>query len=169
MLLLSAALLVVAAMPALAQQGGGPDDTYAPDAACALVSDSTPAPGETINVSGFIRQAGVLVNVVLFNEDGDNVFLGQTLSDEVDGFFSIDVTIPEDWPEGPSFLRVITESGSDVDACSAVLGLTITAGGGELPETGSNSTLPLTKLGVSLIAAGGVLVLATRKRRLASV
>jgi LPXTG-motif cell wall-anchored protein len=157
------AVAALTAGPALAQAGEGEDDTYAPDAACALISDITPAPGQDVTITGFIRQQGVNVIVTLVIPGVSTEELGSTVSDPVDGSFEITVTIPDDVPDGPALIQVTSDS-ADADACSAVLGITITSGGGELPETGSNSTRSLTQIGVSMIAAGGVLVLATRKR-----
>ena len=40
-----------------------------------------------------------------------------------------------------------------------------TAGSGTLPNTGSDSSLPLARLGIVLVAAGGVAIFAGQKRR----
>lgn len=48
-----------------------------------------------------------------------------------------------------------------VQAASA----TTVAAGGALPDTGSDSSLPLARLGIVLVAAGGVAIFAGQKRR----
>lgn len=114
--------------------------------------DTTPAPGDTVRLTG----SGCPPNSpVTFAIDGNPA--GGTTSDG-NGNFAGDVTAPTQ----PGEHSVTATCGSQV------LGLVIEVGavsGSGLPRTGSSSALPLTSIGVALLAVGGLFVLQARRRR----
>jgi LPXTG-motif cell wall-anchored protein len=82
------------------------------------------------------------------------VVLGTTTSD-ANGHYSIAVVIPAGFSAGPATLT----------ACG--VSIVINIGGATvatLPRTGSSSSLPMARIAVVLVAAGGLLVLSARKR-----
>lgn len=145
------------------------------------VSDANPSPGETITFTGGGFQPGSQVTIVLGNQTV------RTVTADAQGNFAASVTIPCDFPAGPTTLRGtgtaagggaltvtanITVSGDPVGACvgadaGARGGLPQTDGAG-LPRTGSASTTPLVAAGVGLILIGSVAVAAARRRRSAT-
>ncbi len=149
------------------------------------VSDANPNPGETISFTGSGFQPGSQVTVVLGNQTV------RTVTADAQGNFVASVTIPCDFPAGPTTLQgtgtaaaggtqtvtaAITVSGDPVAACvgaGAAGGLPRTDGAlprtdGGLPRTGSASTTPLVAAGVGLILIGSVAVAAARRRRSAT-
>jgi len=64
---------------------------------------------------------------------------------------------------------------STVDGSTAVAHFTVVAAGGgavtgsAIPRTGSSSTVPMTSIALSLLAVGGLIVFAARRRRAAPV
>ena len=121
-------------------------------------SDTTPNPGQTITVSGTGCGAGETVNFFL---DGQPA--GSTTADQ-NGNFSGPVTIPPNEPAGTH--TITAECGTHV------LGFEITvnptAATSSLSRTGSSSTIPLSGVAFALLAVGGFLVLAARRRRTSS-
>lgn len=63
----------------------------------------------------------------------------------------------------PEFGEVCNASLVRDDGGAAATGATVTAAG-TLPRTGSDSSLPLAQMGAVLVALGGLVVLAARKR-----
>jgi LPXTG-motif cell wall-anchored protein len=115
------------------------------------VDNPNPNPGDSIVVSGDCFPPGSAVTVVL-TQGGNSVVVGQTVSD-ANGHYSVTITIPAGFSAGPA----------TVTACG--LSLTITIGGvATLPRTGTSSSLPMARIAVVLLAAGGFLVLTARKR-----
>lgn len=145
MFILGAMALVVLAPAAHAQNYG---------AAGASVSDSTVSSGDTVTVTATGCEPGSTVSFLL---DGSPLGSGVT---DADGTASADVVIV-----ASDGTHQITNSCND-----AVLTITVGAGAaaatgaGALPRTGSDSSLPLAKVAVVLIAAGGLLIVATRDR-----
>src|SRR4051812_37553513 len=120
-------------------------------------SDTTPNPGDTITVSGTGCPADTAVD---FFFDGSPA--GSTTSDG-SGAFSGQVTVPSDASSGTHTITV--------QCGSVVMALEITVSpataGPPVARTGSNSTIPLTQLGLALLAVGGLFVLLARRRRVA--
>ncbi len=144
MFILGALALVALAPAAHAQYGG------------ASVSDSTVTRGDTVTVTAIDCPAGSTVDFFL-----DGSPLGSAVAD-AGGTASADVVI--DTTDGT---HQITNSCND-----AVLSITVSRPGaagvvrgpGALPRTGTDSSLPLTKIAVVLIAAGGLLIVVARDR-----
>ncbi|HET6950834.1 MAG TPA: hypothetical protein VFI47_10690 [Acidimicrobiales bacterium] len=169
-LLVCAALSVVAlAAPASAQQ-------YPPAINSLTVSDTTPTPGQTIDIEARTFRTGGSVDIVLTS---DPVTLASGAADAA-GVVALQGTIPTDTPLGA---HTITASGPAPDGSSLTLSLSINvvsadgAGGataparaasGSLPRTGQDSTLPLARIGLGLAAAGGILTAVAAKRRKAA-
>lgn len=149
-MLLIAALVLAAggasfASPAGAQNYGG---------CTATVSDTTPAPGQVVTVSG--TGAGLSATVTASLDDAT---IGTGTADEA-GEFSFSATIPAT-ASGAETLEVDCGGGS-VDSVE----LTVGSGTGAptLPATGSSSTAPLAELAVGSLALGGIALAVSRRR-----
>jgi len=173
--LLLAALLAVAAFavtPANAQSGGpgkGVDDDYRSACSPLGLSKTSVSPGESIVVSGTAANPGS-VSLVL---DG-NKLLGTTNAAPFTHAFSTSVTLPNPLSQGSHPIQAFQVG--EVAGCADpqvaninVLALTIQAPTQPLARTGSNSTLPLIRFGFGLLAAGGVALLVSRRRRAADI
>ena len=150
MLLIAALVLaaggVAAASPAGAQNYGG---------CMATVSDTTPTPGQTITVSGTGAAKSGAVTASL-----DSAVIGSGTADTA-GEFSFSATIPTT-ASGAEELTVNCGGGS-VDVLTFTVAAAVT-GSGNLPATGSSSTLPLVGAALAAVAiGGGVLALARRR------
>jgi hypothetical protein len=151
---LAAAGVLALAVPAGAQTYGG-----APPSATA--SDTTPAPGETVTVSGEGFAPG---STVTFS-DGD----GFNATDQADdaGVAAVQFTMGNE-------PVTITISGVGPTGEAVVLGVSLTpeavpaagTGAGAIPRTGEDS-FDLGRVGLFLLAAGGATVYAVRRRQLA--
>lgn len=141
MFILGALALMVLAPAAHAQY---------PDPPGASVSDSTVSSGDTVTVTATGCEAGSTVTFFL-----DGATLGSGVAD-ADGTASADVVIT-----GSPGTHQITNSCN-----AAVISVTIAGGttAGALPRTGTDSSLPLAKIAVVLITAGGLLIIAARKK-----
>jgi hypothetical protein len=174
-----AAGLVLLATPANAQQ-------YPPTPSKGLtVSESTVTPGESFTVSGDGAAPGATVTITLTRVSSTlgaghrviaagpalaqlvaasrplaqgTVTLGRTTAED-DGSFSVTVTIPSSTDPGVYTLSAI--SGGEV---LSVATLRVVAASGGLPFTGAD-VVPGLAVGVGLIVAGGLLLLAVRRRR----
>ena len=144
MLILAAVALVAFAPMAAAQ--------YQPGNGSASVSDSTVSRGQSVTVSASGCTAG---STVTFFFDGNSA--GSATADS-SGTASTGITIPSDASFGT---HTITNSCND-----AVLSITVVSGvaATSLPRTGSDHSLPLARIAIVLIAAGALLVVATRDR-----
>jgi LPXTG-motif cell wall-anchored protein len=99
---------------------------------------------------------------VTFTFNSDPVVLGTATAGD-DGVASVQTTWPSNAADGT---HTVTASGTDGDgpfevSASTVCG--VSTSGGALPRTGSDSA-PLLQIAIALVAAGGILVLAARKR-----
>lgn len=129
----------------------------------AQVSDQTPAPGQTVTVSGSGFAPNSPVSIVL--EPG-SATLGSATSN-ASGAVSTTVTIPAGTNGSASIVLVGSSAGGATVRVSVPIAVGSSAAG--LPTTGSNSTEPMIMWAVAAMAAGGVLVLGvTRRRRAAS-
>jgi hypothetical protein len=169
--------LTLLAAPAYAQENYPPasDDSL-------TVSESTVAPGESITISGDGAEPGATVTFKLVRSSSalgankvllagprlgalvrqqaqSSVSLGSTTADG-DGSFSASLTIPSGLDDG--VYTLIASSGGAVLATATVR--VLAAGTGALPFTGSN-VAPGLAIGATLIVAGGLLLLAVRRRR----
>lgn len=114
--------------------------------------------GNGTTISGHIcegengPQADVPVQIFV-----DGVLIATVFTDSNGDFTA---TLPADLSDGTHTVTAVAFGGD------CVLSTTITKGGATttLPRTGSNDTLPLTKVGIATIAAGGALLLVSRKR-----
>ena len=146
MLILAAVALVVLAPAAHAQYGG--DGSIS-------VDDSTVTRGQTITVTVDGCEPG---EEVTFFFDGSAA--GSATADDT-GTATGTVTVPSDASAGD---HVISNSCNDATITVTVEVAAATTTGAALPRTGSDSSLPLAKVAIVLIAAGGLLVLVSRDR-----
>ena len=158
---------LMAAAPATAQQ-------YPPGQNLITVSDTTPCPGQSVTVNAQTFAAGAAVTVKL----GDTV-VGTPAAD-ASGKVSLEVTIPAGQAQGPVQVSatgpgadnatVTVNAAVDIVACNETPPPTTPGGGGGgggggLPNTGSDTTMTLVRVGVALAALGGLLLAISTKRR----
>lgn len=180
---LVSALAITAGLTLLAAPAYAQEDEYPPDTDDGLtLSESTAAPGESITISGDGAEPGATVTFKLVKSSSalgankvllagprlaahvrpqaqSSVSLGSTTADG-DGSFSATLTIPSGLDDGTYTL--IASSGGEVLATATVR---VLAGGtGALPFTGTD-VAPGLAIGATLIVAGGLLLLAVRRRR----
>ncbi len=148
------------AVPAAAQQ-------YPPGVNSLTCSDTTPTPGQTITIEGRTFAAGGTVTVTFGSAP---VTLGSPTADEA-GAFALQATIPADTPLGA---HTITATGPAPNGQTLTLSLVCrvvpaegggAAAAGNLPRTGSDTSIPLAKIGLGLLALGGVVYAIASKRR----
>ena len=179
-----AAGLMLLAAPAYAQ------DDYPPASDAGLtVSESTVSPGESFTVSGEGAEPGATVTIKLTKASSSlgagnsavavspalaralarvrpvaqgTTTLGSTTAED-DGSFSVTVTIPSGLDAGTYTLTAT--SGGEVLGVATIRVAAASAGG--LPFTGGN-VAPGLAVGVALILAGGLLLVAIRRRRTAT-
>jgi len=158
-----AALLMVfglfAATSVLAGPAGALD--Y-PGKSTLTVNDPTPKCGQTVDVvgTGFLPDTLVTVTV------GGKVVGTITTDDQ--GSFTFPYVVPDPCVDGEQQTITATDGTNTltVDITLSATTATTLAPSGNLPRTGSSdTTLHLVQLSVLLIAVGGVLLVATRKRR----
>jgi len=154
-LLLATALLFATAGPASAGNGYGDEDTIA-------VSDSTVVAGQPITVTACCFAPGSTVTFTL-----EGLVVGTATAD-ANGVATLTFTMPD---LGPGTYR-LEASGTGADGQPLVVSTTLTVGGtgrgagsGALPTTGSDSSLPMSQIGIGAVAGGGLLVLLAKKRR----
>jgi LPXTG-motif cell wall-anchored protein len=180
---LVSALAITAGLTLLAAPAFAQDD-YPPESTEELtVSESTVEPGETITISGDGAEPGATVTYKLTRSSSalggsrvvlagprlaallqpqaqSSVTLGTSTADG-DGSFSATLTIPSGLDDGVYTLTAT--SGGEVLA-TATIRVLADATTGDLPFTGSN-VAPGLAIGATLIVAGGLLLLAVRRRR----
>jgi len=158
---LGALAVLAMAAPAAAQQ-------YPPAVNSLTVSDTTPSPGQTITIQGQTFAEGATATVVL---NSDPVTLGSATANAA-GQIVLQATIPTDTPLGS---HTLVASGQAPNGQTLSLSLAIEVvpaqgggtgtSGGNLPRTGDSTSLPLAKVGLGLLAAGGVIYSIAAKRR----
>lgn len=158
--ILVGAAIALTAAPAAAQQ-------YPPETKTIAASDTTPCPGGATTITGEGFEPSSTVTLTL----DDTIELGTPTADD-EGKISLDVTIPETTATGQ---HTVKATGAGIDAaitaslnvvsCDAVPPTTAPAGGGDLPRTGSDSTMTMVRVGLALAAVGGVLLAVAAKRR----
>jgi hypothetical protein len=169
-LLAAAAIVtVMTAAPAAAQQ-------YPPAVNSLTVSNTSPVPGETIDVEGRTFAPGASTTLSLTSEPG---VLASATADAA-GVIALQVTIPVDTTIGP---HVLTATGEAPDGSELTLSVNLNvvpadaaAGGtatdgdsasGALARTGQDS-MPLVQIGLILAAIGGIITAIAAKRRKAA-
>lgn len=170
LVVLAVGAIMFAATPAAADYPPGDDGI--------TVSDATPCPGQRFSITAGDFVPGSTVTVTLLPD----AVLGTPTVGE-DGQVTVDVTLPATQPVGNATIEVegpseddreadlILSADVDVVACNetppTTTPPTTVKPGGDLPRTGSDSTLTMLKVGGGLAAAGGVLIAlaATRRRR----
>jgi LPXTG-motif cell wall-anchored protein len=161
-----AALVVLGAAPVGAQQ-------YPPANNFVTVDDVTPHPCQSVTITAGTYTTGSTVD---FSLDSGATSLGSAAAD-ASGVATLTAAIPEGTQSGS---HKVTASGTtatgpltqsitvDVSgSCAGAAATPVTTAGasGRLPKTGSNSTMPLARAAALLMAVGGMLLLATRRRR----
>jgi LPXTG-motif cell wall-anchored protein len=158
---LGALAVLAMAAPAAAQQ-------YPPAVNSLTVSDTTPSPGQTITIQGQTFAQGATATVVL---NSDPVTLGSATANAA-GQITLQATIPVDTPlgshtlvaSGPAPTGQMLSLSLAIQVVPAQGGGTSTSGG-TLPHTGDSTSLPLAKVGLGLLAVGGVIYSIAAKRR----
>jgi len=117
--------------------------------------------GDSTTISGHICEgengAAVGAPVDIFI---DGVFFVRVFTDSNGDFTA---SVPSDLADGTHQIEAVAFGGT------CVLATEITVGGGApLPRTGSNDTLPLSRIGLGAVAVGALLVLVSRKQRAAA-
>jgi LPXTG-motif cell wall-anchored protein len=157
-LVLSTFLLVAMTGTAFAQ--------YVPGEPGIIVDPGTVQVGGTIEVQGSGCPRDTTVSIYV----GDTlVATTTTAADDGTGSFDVKgIVLPPSLGPGDYIVhaRCGTLDLTSVLSISAVAPTTTVATTGTLPTTGSNSTGLLVPVGVGLVAVGGLVVLATRRRRL---
>ena len=164
--LLLAALLAVAAFaatPANAQS-----DEY--DALCSAlaVNPPNPAAGTNVTVSGTAASANADIAILLLGSPDQFLNSGKTGADRK---FAVDVKIPAG-ATGTIKLQAVQFGTHADDGCSSQVASldiakpAVTPPATEpLARTGTNSTMPLVRLGFGLLAAGGMAIFVSRRRK----
>lgn len=156
---------IVVGVLVLATPAGAQNTPYGAQPDSATVSDSTVAPGESTTVTAQCFQPGSTVTFT----DGQ----GFNATDVADANGVASVTYDPPPGNGPV---TVTASGTGCDGEALVLGVQITrvagvgagAGTGNRPlaRTGDDTSLELGRIGIALVAAGGLTVYALRRRQL---
>lgn len=158
--------LLLLASPAAAQYGGGGDGgtttTTPAGGDQASTSDSSVSAGQVVTISAQCFLPGSTVTFT----DGRS-FNGTGTADS-SGVASVQYTVP---PGNEPI--TITASGTGCDGGAQVLDVHLTrepgaptaTGGADLPRTGDDSSLPLSRLGMALVAAGGAVAYVARRRQ----
>jgi hexosaminidase len=165
MVVAAAVALGLLAAPAAAQQ-------YPPAQNSLTVSDTTPTPGQTVDITAQTCVPGSSVTVTL---DSDQVVLGTAAADS-SGVAGMSATIPANTSLGAHTI-IARCTGSDGAPLTLTAAINVVAAdgsgggsstGGGLPRTGDDTSLPLARIGLALAAAGGVITAVAAKRRKAT-
>jgi hypothetical protein len=163
MVVAAALALGLLAAPAAAQQ-------YPPAQNGLTVSDTTPTPGQTIDITVQTCAPGSSVTVTL---DSDQVVLGTPTADS-SGVARLSATIPANTSLGAHTIIAVCTGADDAPLRLTAAINVVSAGGagsgagGGLPRTGDDSSLPRARIGLALLAAGGVVTAIAAKRRKAA-
>lgn len=159
--------------PGCANSGnlGGNSANYTGSNSDVVADSSQGAPGEKVKLHGCGYRANSNVD---FHLNSAPIFLGKTTTN-ASGAFDAEVTIPANAPVGR---HTITATGLAPNGSAKVESVPFTvvaaqaagrpAAAGTLPRTGTSSTVPLVAGSTALLGLGTVLVIAARRRRLAS-
>jgi LPXTG-motif cell wall-anchored protein len=164
MLVLSA--MVLATLTATAMLATSAGAQYVPGTPGIIVNPSCSAVGGTITVegSGFPDSATVTIQV-------NGATLGTTTSNDEGDFLTSALALPAGLTSGTYTLHAVSGSTDltsvlniAVGPCAVAAANVTNSTAATLPVTGTNSG-DWVKAGLSLLAIGGLLVLATRRRR----
>jgi len=164
---MAVALLATVAFVVIAPTAGA---TPYPGGCTIQISKVTALPGDHLTVTASGYPAGAMVTFVLHSTP---VTLGTAQADS-SGVATLVFVLPAGTVPG---VHVITASGAPAGDCDPLVSTNVmvdaatvsssapaTSGTGTLPRTGTNSA-ELFQLALVLIAVGGIITLATRKRR----
>ena len=154
LLAVGAAALVVGA-PA----GAGEVEEYPPPDCSVAVDDDTPQAGDTIVISGANWDPEGTATVLVGGAEVGTVDV------EDDGTWTFEYAIPADAEAGDYEVTAEGCEGGEVLGTTITVAAAPAAEPGAIPRTGSSTTEPLVRTGAVLIAAGGVLLYAVRRRR----
>ena len=130
---------------------------YQPGQPGLVLTPSTTTPGSPVTALGFGCGANTTVEILI---NGVVVATGKAI-DDGKGSFSIVFNAPVE----PGTYTVTARCGDTLVSSILTVIAAPVPPTEPLPITGSDSTLSLTRLGLVLVAAGGLLVLAVRRRR----
>jgi LPXTG-motif cell wall-anchored protein len=153
--------LLVTTMATLAIGATAASAQYVPGTPGIIVNPGSTTVGGKVTVQG----SGCPANVTVTIKIGD-VTVGTVTSDGEGNFILKDIVLPPSITPGQYTVHALC---GDLDltavlSVSALAPSTTVATGGTLPKTGTDSGMWV-KVGFSLVAVGGLLVLATRRRR----
>lgn len=131
---------------------------YQPGQPGLVLTPSTITPGGSVTALGFGCGPNQTVEILI---NGVVVSVGKSI-DDGKGSFTIVFTAPS---EAGTYTVTAKCGDTLVSSILTVIAAPVTPTEAPLPVTGSDSTLSLTRLGLVLVAAGGLLVLAVRRRR----
>ena len=130
-----------------------------PSNATLTVNDPNPVCGQTVNVTGTGFLPNTLVTITIAGQ-----VVGTVMSD-ANGNFTFPYTLPVPCVDGEQTIRA-TDGTNTLLVNINVSSTTQTTVSGTLPRTGSSDTsLHLVQVGLLLVGVGGILLVATRKRR----
>jgi LPXTG-motif cell wall-anchored protein len=151
--------LMVATIGGVGLAGDVGAQPYPPAAITAVPSVLTV--GQPFTVTGVNFPANVTVTNV-FNSQP--VGLGSAVANAA-GSYTLNATTPA----VPLGTHTIVATGGGVEASTTVQVVASQAGGGAqaapLPRTGTSSTIPLARIGIALLAAGGLVLAMTHRAR----
>jgi LPXTG-motif cell wall-anchored protein len=130
---------------------------YPPAAITAVPSVLTV--GQPFTVTGVNFPANVTVTVVM---NSQTVGLGTATANAVGSF-----TLNTQTPSVALGAHTVVATGGGVEATTTVQVVATRAGAGAapLPRTGTSSTVPLARIGIALLAAGGLVLAMTHRAR----
>jgi LPXTG-motif cell wall-anchored protein len=159
-------VLVFGAMLLLGIGFGLPAQAGYPPPAGITIDKPSVDPGESVTVTGDGCAAGVDVTILL----GDTEVATATTTE--DGTFSATFEVPPGTAPGTYSVDAVDCTVEVLSTTLTVLGAaaatTAASSGGTLPRTGSDTTESLIRIGVVLLACGGLLVFAARRRAAAA-
>ncbi len=157
--------MVFAALAATAMLATSAGAQYVPGQPGIIVTPSCSAVGGNITVEGSGVPASSVVTISV-----NGITLGTVTANPDGDFLTSALALPTSLTSGQYTLHATTgaiDLTATLDVATgpcAVAAATAAQGGGTLPVTGTNSG-EWVKAGLSLVAIGGLLVLATRRRR----
>ncbi len=157
--------MVFAALAATAMLATSAGAQYVPGTPGIVVDPSCSAVGGNITVEGSGVPASSTVTITV-----NGITLGTATSNPDGDFLTAALALPSSLTSGQYTLHATTgtvDLTTNLDIAigpCAVSAVTVAQGTGTLPVTGTNSG-EWVKAGLSLVAIGGLLVLATRRRR----
>jgi LPXTG-motif cell wall-anchored protein len=162
--LLMVSALLVTAMASLTMAATTASAQYHPGTPGIIVDPGTTTVGGKVTVQG----SGCPANVTVTIKIGD-VVVGTVISNGDGDFIDPNIVLPPSITPGTYTVHALC---GDLDlttvlSVSALAPTTTAATTGTLPRTGTDSGLWV-KVGLSLVVVGGLLVLATRRRRATS-